>query len=133
MPISTDDRIDLIFKTQFGKLYTSSNLTLGQENSADFTFERDQIFGQEIPSVYMSDIVWSDRINSPQIIEYGSKNRLLTGTNYSTQSYSSTVNITLLYKLSFNTITSFSITGLEYNIYTGRSQSNHLTRSHNPD
>ena len=133
MPISTDDRIDLIFKTQFGKLYTSSNLTLGQENSADFTFERDQIFGQEIPSVYMSDIVWSDRMNSPQIIEYGSKNRLLTGTNYSTQSYSSTVNITLLYKLSFNTITSFSITGLEYNIYTGRSQSNHLTRSHNPD
>jgi hypothetical protein len=49
MPISTDDRIDLIFKTQFGKLYTSSNLTLGQENSADFTFERDQILDKKFP------------------------------------------------------------------------------------
>ena len=54
MPISTDDRIDLIFKTQFGKLYTSSELTLGQElDIGYFSFERDQIFGQEIPDVFI--------------------------------------------------------------------------------
>lgn len=120
MPISIDDRIDLILKTQFGKLFTSSDLTLGQENSAPFTFERDQIFGQVIPNVYMTNIIWSDRENFDQIIEYGSKERILTGPNYLTQTYHATTNILLLYKLSFNTITDFSKTGLDYNIYTGR-------------
>ena len=58
MPISIDDRINLILKTQFGKLYTSSQLTLGQELESHFTIERNQIFGQPIPDVYPSDIIW---------------------------------------------------------------------------
>ena len=121
MPISIDDRINLILKTQFGKLYTSSQLTLGQELESQFTIERNQIFGQPIPDVFPSDIIWSDRENFNQIIEYGSKERILTGPNYLTQTYHATTNITLLYKLAFNTITDFSNTGLEYSIYSGRS------------
>ena len=69
MPISIDDRINLILKTQFGKLYTSSQLTLGQELESHYTIERNQIFGQTIPDVYPSDIIWSDRENFDQIIE----------------------------------------------------------------